>query len=113
MTPIANPEDTSGAFQAAWNAHDMAAFGALFRDDATFVNRFAHYVRGVNEIIALHRTIHDTIYRNSSLALGEGVTHDFPRLIRLGGKSRRRNPEARASRPSLRHHQTALSASCM
>jgi hypothetical protein len=23
----------------------MAAFGALFHDDATFVNRFGHYVR--------------------------------------------------------------------
>jgi uncharacterized protein (TIGR02246 family) len=62
------PEDTPQAFQAAWNAHDMAAFGALFHDDAGFVNRFGHYVRGVDEIIALHRPIHETIYRDSTLA---------------------------------------------
>jgi uncharacterized protein (TIGR02246 family) len=45
----------------------MAAFGALFHDDATFVNRFAHYVRGVAEIIGLHKPIHETIYRDSTL----------------------------------------------
>lgn len=61
------PEDASGAFQAAWNAHDMEAFGALFHDDATFVNRFAHHVRGIDGIIALHRPIHETIYRDSTL----------------------------------------------
>jgi len=41
--------------------------GALFHDDASFVNRFAHHVRGVDEIVALHRTIHETIYRDSTL----------------------------------------------
>jgi uncharacterized protein (TIGR02246 family) len=62
------PEDAPRAFQSAWNAHDMAALGALFHDDATFVNRFAHYVRGVEEIIALHQPIHETIYRDSTLS---------------------------------------------
>jgi uncharacterized protein (TIGR02246 family) len=61
------PDDVPAAFQAAWNAHDMADFGALFHDDATFVNRFAHLVRGVEEIVALHRGIHETIYRDSTL----------------------------------------------
>lgn len=61
------PEDAPSAFQAAWNAHDMAALGALFHDDATFVNRFGHYVRGVAEIVALHAPIHETIYRDSTL----------------------------------------------
>ena len=68
MTQINGPEDVAQAFQSAWNAHDMAAFGALFHDDATFVNRFAHYVRGVEQIIDLHRPIHETIYRDSTLA---------------------------------------------
>jgi uncharacterized protein (TIGR02246 family) len=54
MTDMKRPEDAPGAFQAAWNAHDMAALGSLFDEDATFVNRFGHYVRGVNEIVALH-----------------------------------------------------------
>lgn len=56
------------AFQAAWNAHDMVALAALFDADATFVNRFGHYVRGVNEIVSLHVPIHETIYRDSTLA---------------------------------------------
>lgn len=62
------PEDAPSAFQAAWNGHDMAALGALFHADATFVNRFGHYVRGVDEIVALHAPIHETIYRDSTLA---------------------------------------------
>ena len=64
---IHRPEDAPGAFQAAWNAHDMAALGSLFDEDATFVNRFGHYVRGVDEIVALHVPIHETIYRDSTL----------------------------------------------
>jgi uncharacterized protein (TIGR02246 family) len=67
MTQMTTPEDTPAAFQAAWNAHDMAAFGALFHDDATFVNRFATFVRGVEGIVELHRGIHETVYRDSTL----------------------------------------------
>ena len=61
----ARPADVPTAFQTAWNAHDMTALAALFHDDATFVNRFGHYVRGVAEIVALHEPIHETIYRDS------------------------------------------------
>jgi len=61
---IINPEDIPLAFQATWNNHDMKAFAALFHQDATFVNRFGHYVKGINEIIALH---HETIYSDSTL----------------------------------------------
>ena len=90
MTTITGPKDVPSAFQAAWNAHDMAAFGHLFHDDATFVNRFAHYVRGVEAIVALHRPIHETIYRDSTLenepidvvAIAEGaaIVHFWSRL---------------------------------
>jgi len=62
------PQDAPRAFQAAWNAHDMVALAALFEQDATFVNRFGHYVRGVTEIVALHAPIHRTIYSDSMLA---------------------------------------------
>jgi len=61
------PEDVPEAFRQAWNDHDMAAFGALFDEDATFVNRFGHYVRGVEHIVAMHVAVHDTIYRDSTL----------------------------------------------
>ncbi|HWT71784.1 MAG TPA: SgcJ/EcaC family oxidoreductase [Oxalicibacterium sp.] len=85
-----SPEDAPGAFEAAWNAHDMAALGALFCEDASFVNRFGHYVRGVDEIVALHAPIHATIYRDSVLdnelidvahiADGVAVIHFWSRL---------------------------------
>src|SRR5207253_670420 len=87
---IAGPADLPAAFQAAWNAHDMAAFGALFHGDATFVNRFATYTRGVEKIVALHRGIHETIYRDSILenelidvgqiADGAAIVHFWSRL---------------------------------
>jgi uncharacterized protein (TIGR02246 family) len=68
----------------------MDSFAALFCDDASFVNRFGHYVRGVSEIVAMHQPIHETIYRDSKLAnelidvisLGEraAVVHFWSRL---------------------------------
>lgn len=84
------PEDAPKAFETAWNAHDMEALGALFHEDATFVNRFGHYVRGVQQIIDLHSPIHATIYSDSTLAnepidavpIGDGaiVVHFWSRL---------------------------------
>ena len=84
------PEDAVAAFQAAWNAHDMAALGSLFHQDATFVNRFGHYVRGADQIVALHVPIHETIYRDSRIqnepidvlhiAEGAAVIHFWSRL---------------------------------
>lgn len=67
MAILAHPQDVPQAFAAAWNAHDMAAFASLFHADASFVNRFGHLVRGVGEIVTLHRPIHETIYRDSTL----------------------------------------------
>lgn len=68
----------------------MAALGGLFDQDATFVNRFGHYVRGIEEIVALHVPIHETIYRDSTLqnelidvdpiADGVAVIHFWSRL---------------------------------
>jgi len=85
-----NPEDAPRAFQTAWNHHDMQSLGALCHEDATFVNRFGHYVRGVEEIVALHAPIHATIYSDSTLenelidvaALGDdaAVIHFWSRL---------------------------------
>ncbi|POA44469.1 MULTISPECIES: SgcJ/EcaC family oxidoreductase [unclassified Pseudomonas] len=90
MTQIKKPEDAPAAFQVAWNAHDMAALGALFDPQATFVNRFGHFVRGVEQIVALHAPIHQTIYRDSTLenelididpvADGVAIIHFWSRL---------------------------------
>lgn len=90
MGELRRPEDIATGFAAAWNAHDMTALGALFHDDATFVSRFGRYVRGVEEIIAMHGPIHETVYRDSSLEndvidvvpIGDGaaVVHCWSRL---------------------------------
>ena len=90
VSGIARPEELPAAFQSAWNAHDMAAFGALFHDDATFVNRFGNFTRGAEEIVALHRGIHETVYRDSALeneliaadqvAQGVAIVHFWSRL---------------------------------
>lgn len=63
-----DPATIPARFAAAWNAHDMTAFAALFWPDATFVNRFGTYWRGVEAIVAGHRPIHETIYKDSTLA---------------------------------------------
>jgi uncharacterized protein (TIGR02246 family) len=65
----AGPADVVRRFQEAWNTHDMEAFGRLFHADATFVNRFATYWRGVDQIVAGHVGIHTSIYRDSTLAI--------------------------------------------
>jgi len=84
------PEDVAEGFATAWNAHDMEALGTLFHEDATFVNRFGHYVKGVGQIVALHAPIHETIYSDSTLenevidtaSVGDGVAvvHFWSRL---------------------------------
>jgi len=63
------PADITVRFQQAWNTHDMEAFGRLFHPDATFVNRFATYWRGVDQIVAGHAGIHATVYRDSTVAI--------------------------------------------
>lgn len=67
MAQMKQPEDVPYEFQAAWNDHNMQSLGTLFHEDATFVNRFGHYVRGVDEIVSLHAAIHTTIYSDSTL----------------------------------------------
>jgi uncharacterized protein (TIGR02246 family) len=88
--PLNHAEDAPAAFQSAWNAHDMTALASLFHPNATFVNRFGHFVRGVDAIVQLHEPIHATIYRDSSLenellelttlAAGVAVVHFWSRL---------------------------------
>ncbi|MBP4404346.1 SgcJ/EcaC family oxidoreductase [Acinetobacter baumannii] len=63
---IINPKEIPLAFQTAWNKHDMQAFAALFDKDATFVNRFGHYVKGVDEIIAIHQPMANSNMRCDS-----------------------------------------------
>jgi|GEM_PF-762432 len=68
MVQMRRPEDVVSGFQAAWNTHDMEALGLLFCPDASFVNRFGHYVKGVEAIVGMHAPIHQTIYSDSTIA---------------------------------------------
>lgn len=69
MDHDADPTGITARFQTAWNTHDMEAFGRLFHPDATFVNRFGTYWRGVDQILAGHAGIHASIYRDSTLSI--------------------------------------------
>ena len=71
MMRCTEPAQITARFQDAWNAHDMNAFGELFQSDATFVNRFGTYWRGIEEIVAGHAKIHESIYRDSTLSIDE------------------------------------------
>ena len=64
---MTGPADIPRRFQEAWNAHDMEAFGRLFHADASFVNRFGTYWRGVEQIVAGHARIHASVYSDSTL----------------------------------------------
>ncbi|HWA48806.1 MAG TPA: SgcJ/EcaC family oxidoreductase [Dongiaceae bacterium] len=56
---------------AAWNRHDVAAFGAAFAEDAEFTNVFGMVQRGRPEIEALHAPLFKTIFKDSVLTSTE------------------------------------------
>ncbi|HRZ01166.1 MAG TPA: SgcJ/EcaC family oxidoreductase [Burkholderiaceae bacterium] len=56
------------AFCAAWNAHDMRAFGRLFTPAADFVNAFGTWWRGREAIEAAHAATHGDVFGTSTLA---------------------------------------------
>jgi uncharacterized protein (TIGR02246 family) len=60
-------ESVLGGIVAAWNAHDMDAFGDLLWDDVVAVNYVGMLASGRDEFVAGLRAIHATIYRDSVL----------------------------------------------
>jgi uncharacterized protein (TIGR02246 family) len=56
---------------AAWNAHDMARFARLFREDADFVNVYGAWWTGRTRIEAEHVATHATVFRRSRLSASE------------------------------------------
>ena len=60
-------EAVAAALTAAWNRHDMAAFAALFAEDAHFVNVVGTWWKGRAEIEAAHAQAHATFFRDSRL----------------------------------------------
>lgn len=58
-------------FEAAWNRHDMKALAALFAEDADFVNVAGTWWKGRQEIEQAHARTHATMFKNSTLRVGE------------------------------------------
>jgi uncharacterized protein (TIGR02246 family) len=77
------PADLSRRFEETWNAHDMKAFGELFHEDATFTSRFGHFWRGRDEIVARHKVIHETIYRDCTIANRIEEVEDIDRHVAI------------------------------
>ncbi|RVD20807.1 SgcJ/EcaC family oxidoreductase [Mesorhizobium sp. M4B.F.Ca.ET.017.02.2.1] len=77
MRPISRPADAGRAFADAWNRHDMDDLGALFSEDANFVNVVGMWWKNRSEIEAAHRATHETMFRESRL---EGVVSSIVEL---------------------------------
>src|ERR1039457_5586894 len=58
-------------FEDAWNRHDMDAFAKLFATDADFVNVRGMRRVGRDEITKAHAAVHATIFKTSTLKIGE------------------------------------------
>ena len=71
-------EGIAAKLQAAWNAGDGDGFGAVFAEDADFVNIRAEHVRGRAAIASGHNGIFRTIYAGSVVQL----TIEAVRLLR-------------------------------
>ena len=57
----------SDGFADAWNRHDMAAFAALYTENADFVNVLGVWLRGRTGIQEHHATIHAARMKTSLL----------------------------------------------
>lgn len=53
--------------EEAWNAHDMKAYGKLFREDAEFINVVGMHWRGRKAIMVAHTAYHETLFKNHSI----------------------------------------------
>jgi uncharacterized protein (TIGR02246 family) len=77
---LADPADAAAAapiraiadaFLTTWNQHDMAAFAALYADDADFVNVYGLWWTGRQAIEDAHVATHVSIFRASTLTLAQ------------------------------------------
>ena len=60
-------EQALGSMHAAWDAHDMQAFGAAFSEDASFINIFGHRLLDRPTIIHHHAKLHERHFRDTRL----------------------------------------------
>lgn len=67
---MAGASRTVAGFADAWNKHDMTAFGALFADDADFVNVAGSWWHGRASIQEHHAFAHGTLSSADTAGLG-------------------------------------------
>lgn len=51
-------------YDVAWNTHDMKAMGALFCEDAEFINVVGMHWRGRADIVAAHEAFHKIMFKD-------------------------------------------------
>ena len=81
--------------EAAWNQHDMAAYGALFHDDAEWINVVGMHWRGKDEVMKAHTSFHETIFKNCQLHGEVAPCRPHGRRPGADGRSRSRPPRPR------------------
>jgi uncharacterized protein (TIGR02246 family) len=57
----------AAAYEDAWNRHDMQALGALFADDAEWVNIVGMWWRGRAAVAGAHAAFHETMFRDTAM----------------------------------------------
>ena len=72
-----------GEVERAWNAHDMARFGACFAEDADFVNVRGWWWKGREEIKRNHAFLHGTMFRDSTMRLKLASTKELGSSVRV------------------------------
>jgi uncharacterized protein (TIGR02246 family) len=72
---VAAVQAVGAALVDDWNRHDMNSFGALFADDAQFVNVIGLWWHSRAEIQKEHEALHATRMRMSHLVATERVVH--------------------------------------
>jgi uncharacterized protein (TIGR02246 family) len=68
---VASPDLIPARFAGAWNAHDIAALGRLFAEDADFVNVVGIWWRDRRAIEEAHAFAHRTFFRSTRLEIDE------------------------------------------
>jgi uncharacterized protein (TIGR02246 family) len=86
--PPRRPERTSihavvAALTDAWNRHDLAAMGNLYRADADFVNIFGGYLRGRDEIVREHVERHKQMFAVARMASAAPVVRTLSPTLAL------------------------------
>jgi uncharacterized protein (TIGR02246 family) len=55
--------------EEAWNAHDMNAYGKLFREDADWINIVGMHWRGRDAVMAAHIAFHEGNFKDNRMKL--------------------------------------------